>query len=351
MSEFTKDQLLEITQEHLPGMQLTGEIGRLSGGNINNVWKAKGKERDLIIKHAPPHIATNPKVSLNDSRIEFEALALSALNNGGSLSEIAKPIIRPPQLYAFDKEHSLIIMEDVSDFLELNQSVLASRSPQKIGELLGRFIGNLHRITFQNEEFSKAFNNLDIQNVRNHLQYQQAADYAGIEDKKLNDEINRRCQDLGNLLLKKGRCLVMGDLWPPSVFVGSKEEIRLIDWEFVHFGRPLQDIGHFAAHCWMQAQIEEATQDTTHWNTIWKSFLQAYKSSAKSLSDDLLDEEERKDISIHIATEILMRTYGPFKAGYLYEGYEDEDCCMKKAKDKAVDFILNAESCRTEFGF
>ncbi|NBC05253.1 MAG: phosphotransferase [Bacteroidetes bacterium] len=351
MSEFTDDQLLKIIQEHLPDTSLTGEIVRLSGGNINYVWRAKGKNQHVIVKHAPPHIATNPDVPLSNSRIDFEARALATLNQDGKLSEIATLKIRPPRLYSYDKERSLLIMEDLGDFTELDQSALISCSPKKIGEQLGRFIGNLHRTTFRDEEFYNAFNNSNIQRVRNQMQYQPAFDYIRIDDRKLSVEIRKRRQDLGRRLLKKGKCLVMGDLWPPSVSIIDSEEIRLIDWEFVHFGRPLQDVEHFAAHCWMQEQVQNSTQTTDRWNQLWEFFLEAYKRATGSMYSKLMDEQELNDIGIHIGTEILMRTYGPFKSSYIYDGFEKDHPCMKKAKEKAVDFILNAERCCTEFGF
>ncbi|MDR9418074.1 phosphotransferase [Gracilimonas sp.] len=351
MSEFSKEKLLQILEENIPEISLTGEIEKLSGGNINVVWRAKGEHKNVIIKYAPPHIATNPDVPLSNSRIDFEANALKLYNDSERLKDIASSKIRPPELYFFDGERSLIVMEDVGDLQELSSGVLASGSPQKIGERLGIFIGDLHRITFRDEAFGRDFHNLEIQKVRNQLQYQPAWEYAGLDNEKLEEEIKKRSQDLGNSLLEKGKCLVMGDLWPPSIFVGKRNQIRLIDWEFVHFGRPLQDVAHFAAHCWMQGQVEKSTYYGSAWENLWTSFLKGYKVSTSSLYGELLNKRELEDIGVHIGAEILIRTFGSFKNGYLYESYEIDHELLQGAKEQALRFILDAEAIRREFGF
>lgn len=65
------------------------------------------------------------------------------------------------------------------------------------------------------------------QKVRNQLQYQPAWECLSVRDKELETQIKKKTQDLGDRLLKKGKCLVMGDLWPPSVFVsGNEYEVR-----------------------------------------------------------------------------------------------------------------------------
>ena len=109
----------------------------------------------------------------------------------------------------------------------------------------------------------------------------------------------------------------MGDLWPPSVFVNEASDIRLIDWEFVHFGRPLQDIGHFAAHCWMQRQTAQNKTAAAWWDDLWASFITAYKDAAGKSYEQLFNSDEKSNIGIHIGTEILIRSFGPFKDGYV----------------------------------
>ncbi|WP_340102936.1 phosphotransferase [Rhodohalobacter sp. 8-1] len=345
MSDFTRDQLIKILHENVPEFSFSGEIDCLSGGNINVVWRAKG-ETNVIIKHAPPHIAVNPDVPLSDFRIDFEARALMALNKGGQFSEITGEEIRPPELIAYDKERSLIIMEDVGDFQQLNKLDIVNHSPEQIGKRLGQFIGNLHRTTFHDEKFGSEFRNLDIQNVRNQLQYQSAHEYADVPDSTLQNKLQKKSSNLGHRLLKPGKCLIMGDLWPPSVLVNKSDDIRLIDWEFVHFGRPLQDIGHFAAHCRMQQHIAKSEAVYDFWTETWREFWSAYRESTGSFYDDLFDTEELNDMGVHIGTEILVRAFGPFKDGYVYEPFDKTHSVLDEAKEMSIDFILNPKPVR-----
>jgi len=340
MSEFSKQKLLSVIGELRPEVELTGELERLSGGNINFVWRVVGTEKNLVIKHAPPHIANDPEVPLSAERIDFEARALKKLDKGGSLHDITQPEVRPPKLYAYDSERSLIIMEDAGNFQELGESVSTVGSPQKIGERLGKFIGNLHRTTFEHEELGKAFHNVGIQKVRNQLQYQPAHEYLGKAENEVKEVIKATCQDLGNRLLRPGKCLVMGDLWPPSIFVGIEAELRLIDWEFVHYGRPLQDVAHFGAHCWMWAHTRSSKEQAEWWETLWKNFWDAYRNTLEEIWDHLFDDEEEHDFHIHVGAEILIRANGAFKMGYLYDLPEEQRHLQQDAIRAATTFIL-----------
>jgi len=351
MSEMTTDELLTAIGELLPEFKTTGAVMQLSGGNINNVWRVDGDPDSLIAKHAPPHIATNPDVPLSIERLSFEAKALSLFSSGGQLASLARHQIRLPELIAFDPDRSLLLMEDVEAFAELNWVPTESISPKKTGQRLGQFIGNLHRKTFMDHELRNTFANFEIQQVRHQLQYEPAHEYGNWNDASTKTKIKKRSRDLGERLQGTGTCLVMGDLWPPSILVNKESDIRLIDWEFVHFGRPLQDIGHFAAHCRMQGQIAETSTADNWWNELWRSFIGAYKVTTGDLYSELMNSEEKEDIGIHIGTEILVRAFGPFKKGYVYEPFEKGHIVLENAQKGAEDFICNPISAVESFGF
>lgn len=350
MSDFSKDELLAVVRELVPGFSSDGTVKRLSGGNINHVWRIGGKPHTLIAKHAPPHIASNSQVPLSDARIGFEALALSLFTEDELLRNIAGNEIRPPKPIAFDPDRSFLIMEDVGEFNELSQAEIGTIPAEKTGERLGRFIGELHSSTFRDDELRNSFHNLEIQSVRNQLQYRPAHKYANLQDESLDNEIKTKSTDLGNRLMKPGKCLIMGDLWPPSFCVNQAGEIRLIDWEFVHFGRPLQDLGHFAAHCWMQQHVAGDSDVSDSWRKIWRSFWSGYKSGAGTEFEQIFDGKELADIGVHIGTEILMRTFGPFKDGYIYESYDDTHSVLNEAKELAIEYIMDPKKSTEDFG-
>ena len=105
MSEMTTGELLSAIKEILPDFKTKGMTAKkLSGGNINNVWRVDGDPDSLIAKHAPPHIATNPDIPLSKERLSFEAKALSLFSSGSQLESIARRVVRPPKLLAFDPD-------------------------------------------------------------------------------------------------------------------------------------------------------------------------------------------------------------------------------------------------------
>ena len=350
MSEMTTCELLSAIKELLPEFKAKGAAKQLGGGNINNVWRIDGDPDSLIAKHAPPHIATNPDVPLSKERLSFEAKALSLFSSGGQLKSIASQQIRPPELLAFDPDRSLLLMEDVGAFTELNRVTMSAALSKKTGERLGQFIGNLHHKTFMDHEIRNSFANLEIQKVRHQLQYEPAYEYGNWNDSLTKTKIKKRSQDLGERLQDTGTCLVMGDLWPPSILVNKESDIRLIDWEFVHFGRPLQDIGHFAAHCRMQHQIAEISAPDNWWNELWRSFIGAYKDTTGGHYSELMNSEEKEDIGIHIGTEILVRAFGPFKEGYVYEPFEKGHPVLIKAQNAAANFICHRDEAVKRLG-
>jgi len=351
MSEFTTEKLLTSTEDLLPDFKVKGTVKQLGGGNINFVWRVDGDSDSLIAKYAPPHIATNPDVPMSSERILFEANALSLFSSGGQLKSLAMQSIRPPKLLAFDPDLSLLLMEDVGAFTDLNRVALDYASSKTTGERLGQFIGNLHRKTFMNSELQNSFENLDIQKVRHQLQYQPAHEYGEWDDPSTKTKIKKRSRYLGERLQSRGICLVMGDFWPPSVLVTEASDIRLIDWEFTHFGRPLQDIGHFAAHCWMQNHTAGSTTDHNWWDDLWGSFINAYKDATGDRYSELLNTEEKEDIGIHIGTEILVRAFGPFKNGYVFESFDGDDPVLSEAKRAAAAFICDPDAAVDHFGF
>lgn len=340
MSEVSAHTIMSLIHNRLPEFEPDGNLQELSGGNLNHVWRLNGRNHSLIIKHAPPYIASSPDVPLSSDRLAFEVRALQLFQPSGALYHLAHHGFRPPKSFFYDSENSVLVMEDLGEMKPLNQEIPDFISAGKIGYELGTFIGNLHCSTYQKEPFRKDFNNQQIQVTRNRLQYQPACEYAEIQEAGLSGKVRMFTQELGNQLLEPGNCLVMGDLWPPSLFIGRAQELRLIDWEFVHFGRPLQDIAHFAAHCFMQHQTSTPQKEAEDWVRIWEEFWSGYQKITGSYFNKLINKQELKEMYVHAGAEILIRAAGPFKEGYVYENLSRNDVLVKEAKNIAVQFIL-----------
>lgn len=333
--EFSKEEIYALISEHLPQFERVGSLESLQGGNLNYVWRLRGKDQNLIIKHAPPYIASNPEVPLNSNRIDFEARALKLFEAEGTLSDVSSEQIRPPKSLLYKPDQSLLIIEDIGSVPALDAWLSSAADATQIGSLLGLFIGQLHKTTFNASDLREQFNNKPIQETRNQVQYQPASNYASEIISTQHPNFRAQTKALGEALLDPGKCLVMGDLWPASILI-KNSNVRLIDWEFVHFGRPLQDVGHFAAHCWMQAHTAASTHQVSKWEKLWLSFWSKYQQVTGSLFEKLYNREEFTFITTHIAAEILVRAVGPFKSGYVYQNLSYDHPKIKEAVGSAI---------------
>lgn len=334
--ELSENEILAVLSEHLPQFERAGSLVALQGGNLNDVWRLRGNQRNMIIKHAPPYIASNPDIPLSSDRIDFEARALKLFESAGKLHEVTSEQVRPPQCLLYDPEKSLLVMEDIGSVPSIDSWLSDHSDPTPMGSSLGRFIGLLHKKSLSDAHLAELFNNIPIQETRNQVQYQPAADYVHSVTSTIDTDIKTQFKALGNELLTPGKCLVMGDLWPASILIANKR-LRLIDWEFVHFGRPLQDVGHFAAHCWMQAHTASSPHQTDKWEQLWASFWNAYRQATDDCFEELFDTEEHAFMNTHIAAEILVRTVGPFKEGYVYEHFPPAHPKIKEAVKSALE--------------
>jgi len=330
--------IYEIIHQHLPRFRPTGELKLQQGGNLNNVWRIEGTKSNLIIKWAPPYVAASPDVPLSPQRIHFEARALELFKKENLLGSITNDKIRPPELIHFDANYNLIIMEDLGQLSSITEWV-KTKGTADLGANLGKFIGLLHKKTLGLIELGSAFQNHNVQQTRREVQYNSAAEYAqkaGITD---TNQLKAKCTALGDKLLQPGKCLIMGDLWPPSLLVNN-DRLRIIDWEFSHFGHPLQDVGHFAAHCWMQAHCSSQKVDKQLLKELWNYFWQNYTQTLAEDYATLFTKAEKDDMTTHIGAEILIRATGPFKSGYVFESYAANHPKIKQAVQKAVQLIL-----------
>ena len=352
MSEIDIREILDILERNLNWFQSKNTPERLHGGLLNYVWRVDGEPKSIIIKYFPPYIATVPEVPLDVQRMVIEARSLQAFQPGGVFADLKSNKIRPPEIYYVDRDLNFIVMEDVDTELRSrsnkrsNNSILSRFSGKEAGEIIGNFIGNLHVVGFSRKDLAKDFDNFPIQKTRLNFQYKAIADLlkqAGIKDYQiLGDKVVK----LGEKYLQKGKTVIMGDLWPASI-IPVDRGLRIIDWEFAHYGYPAQDIAHFAAHLWMKIDRSLTKTEATELDKMLASFFDSYVRSLGENREYLLDSQEIIDCSLHFAAEILVRTIGNFQAGYLYDGLTLKSPAIQKAIQTAVDRLRFPDNLTT----
>lgn len=336
----THDDVRAYVQSRCPDVHPVGEAKRLPDGNLNHVWRVDGRERSVVVKHAPPHVAADPEVPLDPSRVLVEAQCLAALGAGGRLSDVTGTAVQVPRVLDVNEDMHVLIMEDLGDRSTLgrglrnDEAIRSGRAPA-IGRHLGRFLGRLHAATYNEPTYAEAFVNRPMQETRYAVQYQGVTDMlkrGGVEDA---EALGTRAERLGETLLEPGCCLTMGDLWPPSVMVGD-ETLYLIDWELAHYGRPLQDVAHFLAHLWMQAHRAPSDSVATAVRRLRAAFTENYTETLGEVGAELWTAQERRDAAIHVGAEILVRAVGPFQDNYLYDGLKPDHPAVQTAVQTAA---------------
>jgi 5-methylthioribose kinase len=337
----TDDDVLAHVRAALPEFTASGTPVRLPEGNLNHVWRVPGATRSVIVKHAPPHVAADPDIPLDPARLGFETRALQDLSPGGALADVASHAVRPPRLVHADLDAHILVMEDIGEvptlhrWLRTADAAALRRRASDVGKGLGAFVGRLHRQTSGRDRCAARFHNAPVQETRYAVQYQAVADLLRRADVADADALGSRAEALGEKLLSPGRCLVMGDLWPPSVLV-TPGALRVIDWEFAHYGQPAQDIAHLAAHLWMQAHRapSDAAADAVH--ALADAFSDHYRDALGSARKRLLTDTTRADGAVHFGAEILVRTVGRFQSGYVYDGLAPENDSVQEAVSVAA---------------
>lgn len=335
--DFSKpEDAISFASDALPAFLPTGEAQELSGGILNRVWRVFGEGRPVVLKHSPPYIARAPEIALSPRRILIEAEVLRLFERPPLLSLISDDI-RPPRLLYADEKKFTIILEDVGGLSSLDEAETPTSGQ---GARLGSFIGRLHSLTFGNENIAEALDNREIQQSRLEVQY--APIRRLLEDQGIGNAavLGRKARQMGEKYLSKGKCLIMGDLWPRSILADiPKDQIRVIDWEFAHYGRPAQDVAHLLAHLWMLQHRAGSAEKQKSLRQFQEAFVKNYRAATAKSLPAIFDEEEIRDGGIHFGAEILARTLGSFREGYLYKGLAPRHPVIREAVAMAIEYM------------
>jgi thiamine kinase-like enzyme len=218
----------------------------------------------------------------------------------------------------------------------------------------------MHLSSYQNEVLASVFNNQSIHKTLVEVycnNIKELAHKAKIPDA---DQIGAQAIAFGKRLLQPGCCLIMGDLWPRALLMGrwgewergragegsgvrvgdgemSRDGVRVIDWEMAHFGQPLQDVAHFAAHLWMHFHRAPTAQAGNSALSMLRGFLQGYRTALGmgKRFNHIFNPAQLYDSNIY-STQIFLHTIGSLQRTYLYDGLPSDDPIMQEAINIAL---------------
>ncbi|MDO5640881.1 MAG: S-methyl-5-thioribose kinase [Paracoccus sp. (in: a-proteobacteria)] len=272
------------------------QVSEVGDGNLNLVFIVRGSRGSAVVKQALPYVrlvGESWPLPLKRSFFEYNALIRQAARDPGSV----------PEVFHFDEDQAIIVMEFLGDHIILRQGLIGGRRYPGIAEMLGLFCArtafrgsDLAMVTAEKKADVALFSgNVELCDITENLIFSDPYFAAGMNHHTpgLDDAVARLRGDLmlkvaaQNLKLDftaRAETLLHGDLHSGSVMVSEGGDYRVIDPEFAFYGPMGFDIGMLIANFLMafmsqpghegtpgeRAGYQDWLLDTTA--TIWTTF-------------------------------------------------------------------------------
>lgn len=236
------------------------ECREIGDGNLNLVFHItdQNSDKSIIIKQALPYakvVGESWPLSLVRARIEREILQEEYRLCPGMV----------PEVYHYDDDLALTVMEDLSDHVIMRKGLIDGASyplfAEHIGEFMARtlfFTSDLGMNQQQKKEQQGRFVNPDQCKITEDLIFDEPYRIAqnnnydpAIEDEaealRTDEELHLEIALLREKFLTHGQALLHGDLHTGSIFV-TPESTKVIDPEFAFYGPMGFDVGAVLAN-------------------------------------------------------------------------------------------------------
>jgi 5-methylthioribose kinase len=297
---------------------ISREIG---DGNLNLVFHLQDRTsgKSVIFKQALPYarvVGESWPLTLDRARIESEVLIKQR--------ELCPALV--PEVYHYDSELALTIMEDLSDHVILRKGLTDGNQYPLLAEDIGHFLArtlfyqsDFHLTPDVKKSLVSQFINPELCKITEDLVFTDP--YYDAETNSFNPlilqdvqyiwedrELKKEIAQLKYKFLTSAETLIHGDLHTGSIFVTEKST-KVIDPEFAYYGPMGFDIGAVLANLILNYAAQEAhikdnqERDTFHayllesidsiWDTFEKEFrlLSAQESNDLSLKDPLFIDQ------------------------------------------------------------
>lgn len=301
------------------------EIG---DGNINYVFKVKENStgKSVVVKQADSLLRSSGRpLDIYRSKIESDVLKIQNKLHPGSV----------PEVYHYDEEKALIIMEDISEYgnlrLELKDGVIYSHLPDSLSKFLSRTLIPMTDLVLDRgikKEYVKKYTNPELCDITEDLVLTEPYfDYKnrnvitpGMEDfvkENLYDNLalHKEVLILKDRFQNLSQSLIHGDLHLGSIFA-NENGIKVIDPEFAFYGPIGYDMGNVWGNLFfpLANHIIRGSSEITIKElkkliieTTDKTIIELEKSYDEFVTDEYL---KNKSFKVHYLKEIVSDSFG-----------------------------------------
>ncbi len=290
-------------------------VETLAGGVSNIVLAIHNDHSDLVLKQALPQLKTERLWFADQARAITEALGIEILHS-----------ITPhnvPELVDVDPiRFTLTMKRSPRSYLVWKSELLEGNISWQVGAELGKILATWHNFGFDNPEVQAKFPANDLFEQLRIWPF-----YRVIQDKypDFHERIGLMISEIEDEKLT----LVHGDFSPKNILVNNEDETIVLDFEVMHVGNPVFDLGFLIAHLVCKAIRADLRSDKNAFRDTAQAFLNAYEA------------QSRNPISVslpnHIAIIALARVDGVSPVNYLTPAQQEELRSAMKA-------ILSGES-------
>ncbi|KAF5581262.1 phosphotransferase enzyme family [Fusarium pseudocircinatum] len=303
------------------------KLEKIMGGSVNWIYKAilvtplDNGEKEVLIKHGEPYMASKPEFALPPLRGVIETESLKILSTVSTFDNLSKEtynfVVRTPELYDFDQASSTQILELMFDGINLKDyAIQRYGSPtsdsfqsqcQKLGRAIGRWLRDFatrsaqqvrHRDLVAQNEFGQTVRYM-VNYVWLHERIKEYPDLL----KDTKDILAKVEQMAAAEKEDKNKLQVIhGDFWTGNVVLpnaaikkGTKIPVFVVDWEMTQLGLPSVDFGQMIAE--MYALWLYKSVDAGLW--MMEGFIEGYGD---------ISEDFALRTAIHVGTHLVCVT-------------------------------------------
>ncbi|SDE52520.1 5-methylthioribose kinase [Paracoccus isoporae] len=313
------------------------DVTEVGDGNLNLVFIVRGDAGAAVVKQALPYVrlvGESWPLPLKRSFFEYHALIREEARDPGAV----------PEVFHFDEDQALIVMEYLDRHIILRQGLIQARRYDGLGRMLGRFCA---RTLFRGSDLSMKApeKKADVALFCGNVELCDITENLIFSDPYFDAEMNRHTAGLdaavarlrADLALKvaaqelkldfttRAETLLHGDLHTGSVMVADDGDYRVIDPEFAFYGPMGFDIGMLISNFLMAYMSQPGHESEPGDRATYQDWLLA-------ATDDIWSA----------FAEAFSRLWHEERRGILYQATLYEDQGHHQAADVALARRLDA---------